>query len=107
MFCMLYNALSGNKEKAADRMGGDDDISISAMNSLGANSFCLKIGSSLRSIISVFHVFIIIFSRANGNDDECSRRFPHDALSIGRGIRDTGLCQELPRCMEIRGANSL
>lgn len=35
VFCMLYNALSGNKEKAADRMGGDDDIpSISAMNSL-------------------------------------------------------------------------
>jgi len=36
VFCMLYNALSGNKEKAADRMGGDEDIpSISAMNSLG------------------------------------------------------------------------
>ena len=35
VFCMLYNALSGNKEKAADRMGGDEDIpSISAMNSL-------------------------------------------------------------------------
>merc|ERR1712061_883386 len=35
VFCMLYNALSGNNEKAADRMGGDDDIpSISAMNSL-------------------------------------------------------------------------
>lgn len=35
VFCMLYNALSGNKEKAANRMGGDEDIpSISAMNSL-------------------------------------------------------------------------
>jgi len=35
VFCMLYNALSGNKEKAADRMGGEEDIpSISAMNSL-------------------------------------------------------------------------
>merc|ERR1712223_220358 len=34
VFCMLYNALSGNKEKAADRMGGEEDIpSISAMNS--------------------------------------------------------------------------
>merc|ERR1712241_1343217 len=34
-FCMLYNALSGNKDKAADRMGGDEDIpSVSAMNSL-------------------------------------------------------------------------
>lgn len=35
VFCMLYNALSGNKDKAADRMGGDEDIpSVSAMNSL-------------------------------------------------------------------------
>merc|ERR1739844_187505 len=35
VFCMLYNALSGNKEKAADRMCGEEDIpSISAMNSL-------------------------------------------------------------------------
>jgi len=36
VFCMLYNALSGKQDKAADRIGGDDaDIpSISAMNSL-------------------------------------------------------------------------